>query len=383
MFDPTRGAHIKGMRLGEASVLAVTSFDQLQIITRHPADLQQGARLSQYDAEAIAEEIELHELVQRALTGRKKSNVASYARYIAEVVDGVRQGVLPPIHLWSREPLESVQSGANSFVVVPNGERLTAIDGETQLAGHYEVHRSASPESRRKHNKYELAVVIHHGITTTHARQLFHDLNVLAVRPNVSLSLSMNSSDPLTKVMDGLQRDVPALVNKVEHTRRQLSRTSPKIMTGNTLRQMVVDVAKGISGVQYGARPAPLGDLDMDELGDVAGLWIGRYLERFVREVLDREEFIAGSPAILAAVGAMGTALLAVPVEDRSSTADRLLRSLEAVDWRKGEQWVGIAGAMKKQGFSVNSPKEAAYNIYSALTDPANVNYTRIRTPRS
>ena len=74
-FDPSRGVHVKGVPLTDTSFLAVSNFNQLQTITRHPNDLGPVARITGYDAESIAEEAELHALVQRALTGNKKQNV--------------------------------------------------------------------------------------------------------------------------------------------------------------------------------------------------------------------------------------------------------------------------------------------------------------------
>ena len=114
-FDPSRGLHVRGIPVTAESFLAVTSFNQLQSFTRHPADLQPNARISGYDADALADEASLHELIQRALTGNKKTNVGRYGVYIEDVVAGRRAGVLPPIHLWSPSALEVVQVGGSSL----------------------------------------------------------------------------------------------------------------------------------------------------------------------------------------------------------------------------------------------------------------------------
>ena len=49
-FDPSLGVHVKGIPMTETSFLAVTNFNQLQAITRHPADLQPTARVTGYDS---------------------------------------------------------------------------------------------------------------------------------------------------------------------------------------------------------------------------------------------------------------------------------------------------------------------------------------------
>jgi DNA sulfur modification protein DndB len=379
-FDPSRGVHVKGIPLSDASFLAVTNFNQLQAITRHPGDLQPSARITGYDAESIAEEAELHELVQRALTGNKKANVGRYSLYIEEVVNGVRTGVVPPMHLWSHEvldvfPLENVQ-----FAVVPNGEHLLAIDGETQLTAHYELRRRAEPETRDRHGTFPIPAVIHHGIPVEVARQFFHDLNVLAVRPNTSLGLSMNAADPIMKAVANVERRVSFLNGRVERMARQLRKSSPRVVTMQTLRQMVVNIGKGIAGIQYGARPVPIAGVDLDDVTNVAIEWFSLFFETFTVEANDRETYLLSSSPVLSAVAALGNAVLNTPHHQREEVCARLLASLKEVDWRKGEHWQGIAGRLSPKGvFSVSGTKEVGYSVFNVLADPHNPNYFTVR----
>jgi hypothetical protein len=379
-FDPSRGMHIKGTPLTDTSLLAVTNFDQLQTVTRHPADLQPKARITGYDAEAIAEEAEIHELIQRALSGNKKANVGRYSTYIEEVVQGRRTGVLPPIHLWSPAGLDVITLEGVQYAVVPNGERLLAIDGETQLTAHYELRRRATAETRSAHGRFPLAAVIHHGIPVETARLYFHDLNVLAVRPNTSLGLSMNSADPVMQVVSAVEARVGFVNGRVERMARQLAKTSPKVITVQTLRQMVVNVAKGIAGVQYGARPVPIEGVDLQELTDVAATWFNHFFDTFSREVADRDEFLAGSSPVLAAVGALGNLVLSAPAHQRADLQEQLLSTLREVDWRKGPHWQGIAGRFSPKGvFTVSGTKEVGYAVFNVLADSHNPNYRAVR----
>lgn len=383
-FDPSLGVHVKGIPMTETSFLAVTNFNQLQAITRHPADLQPSARVTGYDSEAIAEEAQMHELIQRALTGNKKTNVGRYSVYIEEVVQGARDGVLPPVHLWSLADLDVVPLQDVQYAVVPNGQRLLAIDGETQLTAHYELRRRAEPETREAHGKYPLAAIIHHGISVEKARQYFHDLNVLAVRPNTSLGLSMNSADPVMQVVGDVERRVGFVNGRVERMARQLPKNSPKVITMQALRQMVVNVAKGIAGVQYGARPVPTDGIDLQDVTEVAVAWLDQFFGAFHREVSDREAYLASSGVVLSAVGAMGNAILSAPDWERAATSERLLNSLRDVDWHKGEHWQGIAGRFTPKGvFSVSGTKEVGYAVFNALADPANPSYATVRRPSS
>lgn len=244
--------------------------------------------------------------------------------------------------------------------------------------------RRAEPETREAHGKYPLAAIIHHGISVEKARQYFHDLNVLAVRPNTSLGLSMNSADPVMQVVGDVERRVGFVNGRVERMARQLPKNSPKVITMQALRQMVVNVAKGIAGVQYGARPVPTDGVDLQDVTEVAVAWLDQFFGAFDREVSDRETYLASSGVVLSAVGAMGNAILSAPDWERAATSERLLNSLRDVDWHKGEHWQGIAGRFTPKGvFSVSGTKEVGYAVFNALADPANPSYGTVRRPSS
>ncbi len=379
-LDLSAGAYVKGIRLNDTCFLASTSFQQLRTITRDPDVLQPGSKRGNDDP-AIEDERAIHELIQRAMAGNKKSNVPRYTRYIEQLVRGEIPGVLPPMHLWSIEQLDIVTVGATTYALVPNGEHLLAIDGETQLASHHALGRATTVDSntRSKHRGFALGTVVHHGIPTGTARQYFHDLNLLAVRPNTSLGLAMDTQDPVMQVVSDIEANIDVLAGRVDKMARQLSRKSPKIVTLQGLRQMVVNVAKGISGVQYGARPAPINDIDLRELTAVATSWIGDYFRLFEEQIADRDGYLAGSGPVLAAVGAMGQQLLGCEPPERTARQARLLAGLQQVDWAKGQQWVGIAGNYTATGvFSVKGTKEVAYAVFNALNDPDNGGYRQV-----
>ncbi len=379
-LDLSAGQYVKGIPLSATVFLAATTFNQIKSITRNPAYLQSGTKRNLFDSDEIEAERDIHDLIQRALAGNKARNVLPYRRYIESVVAG-GAGVLPPMHLWSQDPLTVLRHGILNYTVVPNGEHLLAIDGETQLAAHWTLDEHATtPETRKAHRDFPLACVIHHGISVSTARQYFHDLNVLAVRPNTSLGLSMDTKDPIMKVVGDIEAAIPALQGRVEKQARSLKKSSPKIVTLQSLRQMVVNVAKGISGVQYGARPAPIENETLADLADVALSWIAAYLNTFEREIADREGSLASSGSVLAAVGAMGEVLLLAAPESRPQLQAQMLTSLREVNWSKGEHWLGIAGNYTPGGvFSVKGTKEVAYAVFNALTDRENGSYSRVR----
>lgn len=380
-LDLSEGTYVKGIALNENTFLALTQFQQLRVITRDPDVLQPNSRRGSDDPDIVGER-QIHELIQRALSGSKKSNVPKYQEYIQDVVMAAKPGVLPPMHLWSERPLQVVSPGTAVYLLVPNGDFLLAIDGETQLAAHHALGRSGvvTQEVKDHHRKWPLGAVVHHGVSTSTARQYFHDLNVLSVRPNASLGLGMNTQDPIMGIVGDVEAASDVLRGRVEKLARQLRRKTEKVVTLTNLRQMVITVSKGISGIQYGARPMPVDGVDIRELRSVATSWIVGYFEAFADQIAARDTSLAGAGPVLAAVGAIGQRLMRTPADERAALQAELLADLRTVDWTKGERWTGVAGGFTASGvFSVKGTKEVAYGVHSALADPMSPAYDEVR----
>jgi hypothetical protein len=166
----------------------------------------------------------------------------------------------------------------------------------------------------------------------------------------------------------------------VDRQSRQLPKRSTKVVTLQALRQVAVNIAKGISGIQYGTKSAPVDDVDLRDLKGVALSWVSAYVNTFDKELEDREIYLAGAGSVLAAVGAMGQLLLRAEPTERPALEVKLLDSLRDVDWSKGDHWLGIAGNRTPAGvFSVKGTKEVAYAVYNALSDPDSNSYSRVR----
>ena len=87
--------------------------------------------------------------------------------------------------------------------------------------------------------------------------------------------------------------------------RRQLRTGDTHIVTITTLRGACVTLAKGISGVQYGARPVPIADDELRQAEEAALDWFRAVAEAIGPSLEDRSTKLASSPAVLAALGAL------------------------------------------------------------------------------
>jgi DNA sulfur modification protein DndB len=378
-LNPTDGHLIAGVSVNEHQFLGRLKAPQLFQIAPNPRDTEDRKKV---DASKDLQDLwEIREEVQRLFAGAKAKNVSPYADYIADVHSGEVDGITPPIILYSEDKLaEGTDDSGREFIQVPYDKRLVAIDGETQLAARFEAANRA-PDTK---NEF-VAIFICHGRDKLWARQCFHDLNVLGVRPNAALSIGMDARDPLTRVAREVERQVPFFRNRVNKVRRQLGAHDTDVVTITSLRGACITLAEGIGGVKYGARPVPLPGDQVQRALSIAVEWFSAVTDAIGPAMEDRENKLASAPAVLAAIGAMGHEL--VNIDDLSAREGKtaaLVRKLRTVDWRRDKHWEGIAGKFTPKGtFSVGGSKETAYAVYEALNDETSPGYVSVRTQMS
>jgi len=192
----------------------------------------------------------------------------------------------------------------------------------------------------------------------------------------------MDARDPLTYVARNVEQSVPFFKERVNTVRRQLRRSDRHVVTITALRGACVTLAEGIGGVKYGARPVHVDSGKIAHVSNVAAEWFGAVANAIGAAIEDRDRTLASSPAVLAAIGAMGHELVQIAdAKARAVRREELLDRLRLVKWDKGKAWEGIAGKFSPSGrFSVGGSKETAYAVYAALTDRSSEGYNRIRT---
>jgi DNA sulfur modification protein DndB len=314
--------------------------------------------------------------VQRLFEGAKARNVEPYAQYIVNVHRG-QAGMTPPLVAWTEKPLAfEEKDDGTAHTLVPWDTPLVMIDAETQLAARFES-ANMEPETRQGF----VPVLICHGRPIEWARQVFHDLNLLGVRPNAAIGISMDARDPLTHVAREIEQQVPFFSGRVNTVRRQLRKNESHVLTITALRGACVTLAEGIAGVKHGAKPVPVDPSKVAQIQSVAIEWFSAVADAIGAAMEDRNRTVAAGPAVFAAIGAMGHELVAIAdAGARTARRDELLERLRLVRWDKGPAWDGIAGKLNPKGtFSVGGSKETAYAVYAALTDRTSAGYGRIR----
>jgi len=373
-LNPTNGHIIAGTVLNPHRFVGRVPAAQLFQIAPDPRDTENKKKLD--GSHELQELRGIRDEVQRLFEGAKKKNVESYAEYIVDVHQG-GDGLTPPITLYTPESL-AFQDGENGtgFIQVPWDARLVAIDGETQLAARHEA-ANLEPETKKEF----VAVYINHGRDEGWARQAFHDLNTLAVRPNAALSMGMDARNPITQITREVERRVPFFSGRVNKVRRQLRAGDIEVVTLPTLRGACVTIAKGINGVQYGTRPVPIEESRLPAIEAAAIEWLGAIASEFGHIFENRQKYLMSSPSVMAALGAMGHTLVEIgDAQDRKLKGRELLKTIKAVNWSRDKIWEGIAGKFTPKGtFSIGGAKETAYAVFAALTDDQSPSYRKVR----
>jgi DNA sulfur modification protein DndB len=125
----------------------------------------------------------------------------------------------------------------------------------------------------------------------------------------------------------------------------------------------------------------PIDQTELTAVEAAAKDWFAAVAHAIGPALEDRANKLASAPAVLAAIGAIGSPL--VKILDgavRKVEAEKLASQLKAVDWSRSKSWAGIAGKLTPKGaLSIGGAKETAYAVYSALADDTQPSYKVVR----
>jgi DNA sulfur modification protein DndB len=226
-----------------------------------------------------------------------------------------------------------------------------------------------------------VVLTITHGKSVEFARQCFHDRNWYQRRVAVPAALAMDVRDPMTQVVRALER-LPMARGAILWKRQMPKKGRTHIAVATFVRTAVICFAYGIGGVGMSTAPLPEG-LTAADFSQRAVMWFSKVIARLGDDMRDRETFVASSPAIWAALGALGRPMLDPQVTDDdalAAIAEGLLAKIAGVDWRKGPHWIGIALKETEGGYSfAGGAKDSGSIAYKALSDPSEHVYRVIR----
>jgi hypothetical protein len=368
------GQQISGLLVDEHRFVSVMPFARLERLVDDPLSASNpkvrdgSSRLTEY--------YDLHVEIQRAFDAGKKGNAQQYAQYIVSLLKGAN-GDTPTIDLYT--PSQLPVNPTRNKILMPYDVVAVPFDGETQLAARF-MAAKLDPATKQM----PVVVTITHGKSVDYARQCFHDRNAYQRRAPVPVALAMDSRDPLIQVVRAIEERVPAAKGQILWRSRQMpQKGKDHIAAASFIRTAVACFGHGIGGVQMTKGEMPEG-LSPEDFIRRATIWFSRVIEKVGPYMRDRENYVASSPAVWAALGAMGKQVADPNVMDTAtleSIADGLISKLDGVDWSKGPHWIGIAvKSTGDGGYSfAGGAKDTGSIAYKALFDSAEAVYGQIR----
>jgi hypothetical protein len=103
-------------------------------------------------------------------------------------------------------------------------------------------------------------------------------------------------------------------------------------------------------------------------------------VNKFGPAMEDRLNTVIATPAVLAALGAVGLQLIDLPAEGRATRIEQILNLLSDINWNRGRRWEGVCGKVRPNGvFSTTGGVKDSAGGYRALVDPTNPFYKKVR----
>ncbi len=185
------GNVLTGHSVSDYKFQGVTTLAQIEAYGLHrPTEIDKSARGM---SKTKQESHELHNVINRTFVKARLTNAESYSGYIEAVEVHGRPGGTPAITLFNSESLQETEGG----IVIPYGQVLVAIDGETQTEARFML-ADRLPETRNN----IIAVTLYHGISVEQARQILHDYNTKGLAWSETKAARFNHTGQLSQAVE-------------------------------------------------------------------------------------------------------------------------------------------------------------------------------------
>ncbi|SCL57684.1 DNA-sulfur modification-associated [Micromonospora citrea] len=236
-----------------------------------------------------------------------------------------------------------------------------------------------------------VAFEIYWDITTSDARQIFHDRNLFGVSVAKTLALSMDQRDfgttiaqrvlSITEVsVDGKTESFSHFVNA---RKRQLGQNDSEWMTLSALRSLCVTVLLGKPGIEATSgtiEKSDLSGLDPQAALNEVSTTVSNLVRAFSNDLATRSALTA--PAVLAGVGAAAHRTTSWTREEPRLTSEQLHSLLRQVRWEREEKyWEGVAAKRTASGglSFAGGAKDSGHRVCDAIINPDSDLGKRIR----
>lgn len=294
--------------------------------------------------------------VQRPLRGAKKKNVGAIAAYIrCDVAKG--EGILPTITLFSPTALTVDE---NESLQVPHGQKLFALDGETQLTAWHDLWK----QDRDGFGGMLVPVVIHHGREQGWAEQAYCDLNGKGIRPNRNQVICRDHRELETSIVDSLAKEVPLFKGGILRDKARLPEGSSQVITFSCLYDAVCAMLQGRTSLK---KTFDYRDRDLSAEAPKVVDFFKQFTTAFATEITEREDFVISSHPAMLGIGAYAKRILDPAAT--TQTYQEVLARLRQIDWSFGGHWTGIL-LESASSTKLRRKKDGADATLDALAQP-------------
>ncbi|MEC1625241.1 DNA sulfur modification protein DndB [Bacillus mojavensis] len=312
--------------------------------------------------------------VQRKLN---KPRVKSIAKYILDGIDKKRMTFLSAItvtckdNIQYNEELSTIDVDISTVFSINDGQhRSEAIKlAIATLKGNIENSSNKNEKDRliEKLNLLEnmtIPVVIFTGIDQKGEQQLFHDLNLLAGKPNKSIALNFDSSDQYNRLAKDLAKNNEQLLRlNIETEKTQIRSNNNQIMVLSTLRNMLCYIITGTNK----DKESKLNMETYNEFHNTLDEIINLLFEVLPEDASNREKYIIGTAATLQGIGKY---LNEVIYNQNNIDWIGEIKRLGTIDWsHRSSVWEGYGGSYipEKNKFVFTGTSAGINGVYEAL----------------
>lgn len=312
--------------------------------------------------------------VQRKLS---KPRVKSISKYILDGLDKKRLTFLSAITVTCKDEIE--YNDEESTIDVDISTVFSINDGQhrseaiklaiSTLGNDIEVSNNENEKEKLREKlqfleNMTIPVVIFTGIDQKGEQQLFHDLNLLAGKPNKSIALNFDSSDLYSTLAKELAKNNEHLVRmRVETEKTQIRGNNNQIMVLSTLRNMLCFIITGANKDKEGILNIENYSEYYNTLDEIINLLFNTLPE----DASNRDKYIIGTAATLQGIGKY---LNEVIYNRDSLDWQNEIAKLGNIDWSHDSKvWVGYGGSYipEKNKFVFTGTSAGINGVYEAL----------------
>lgn len=317
--------------------------------------------------------------VQRKLN---KPRVKTIAKYILDGIDKKRMAFLSAITVTCKDEIEyneeksAIDVDISTVFSINDGQHRSEAIKLALVELKKSIENSSNTNEKEKLTEklallenMAIPIVIFTGIDQKGEQQLFHDLNLLAGKPNKSIALNFDSSDLYNTLAKELaKKNEQLLMLNIETEKTQIRGNNNQIMVLSTLRNMLCYIITGANKDKEGSLNIENYNDYYNQLDEIINL----LFKVLPEDVSNRDKYIIGTAATLQGIGKY---LNEVIYNQTDLDWQNQIKKLGTIDWsHSSPTWESYGGSYisEKDKFVFTGTSAGINGVFEALKSALN-----------